>query len=412
MKAVILAAGFGKRMGAEKPKPLLNLFGIPTIEHSIRKLKGNDIIIVYHDKEIEEFIKEKFPKIKLVYNDKPEKENGWSLYLSKSYVEDNFLLLMGDHYYGDGFFKINKFDETTVFVSDSCIHPDEATKVKVENEKVVDIGKEIKDYDYFDTGFFYCKKEIFEYIERMRSKEKISLSDVMRKLSAERKVGYKILQEKWIDIDTKEDLEEANKIVEDSLSKPSDGIISKNINRKISKKITKNIARYDFFTPNMMTLVSFLLGIFSSILFFMNIIIPAGITAQICSIVDGCDGEVARIKNMKTNFGKVFDALTDRFADFLIVLGMLFSYGFTEISVISFFLAFSSAILPSYIYHLTGLRASFFGRDVRLFSIMIGAILAYFNREFLVYTMIFIGLVAYTGIVIVMYKFWKKVITS
>ena len=409
MKAVILAAGFGKRMGAEKPKPLLNLFGMPIIEHSIRKLKGHDIIVVYHDKEIEEFIKKKFPEIKLVYNDEPERENGWSLYLSRSYINDDFLLLMADHYYGNKFFKIDEFDETTVFVSSFSINASEATKVKVENEKVVDIGKGLQKYDYFDTGFFYCKYEIFDYIEKMKSKEKISLSDVISKLSMEKKVGYKILQEKWIDIDTKKELKEANKIVENSLSKTWDGIISKNINRKISKKITKAVTRYNFFTPNVMTMVSFLLGIFSSILFFMNILIPAGIMAQICSIIDGCDGEIARIKNMKTRFGGVFDALTDRLADFLIILGMLFSYGLTEISVISFFLAFQATILPSYIYHLTNIRVSFFGRDARLFSIMVGATLAYFNKDFLIYTMIFIGVLAYAGIVMVMHKFWNGI---
>lgn len=408
MKAVILAAGLARRMEAKTPKPLLSLFGLPIIEHSIRKLKGCDIVVVYHEKEIERYLKKKFPNIKFVYNDSPERENGWSLYLAKEHVDEDFLLLMGDHYYGEKFFEFDELNETTVFVSEYCVNANEATKVKIEDGKVANIGKGLKEYDYFDTGFFYCKKEIFEYIEKMKSMKKIKLADVMQELSKYGKVCYKLIDEKWIDIDTKDDLREANKLVERSMLKEGDGIISKNINRKISTKITRAIVKYDSITPNIITLISFILGILSSILFFMKIFILAGIMAQICSIVDGCDGEVARIKNMKTKFGKVFDALTDRIADMLIVLGMLFAYGFTNLSIASFFLAISASILPSYVYHLTNARVSFFGRDTRLFLIMIGGILAYFYIDSLIYTMIFIGFLAYAGIALVIYKLKKE----
>lgn len=408
MKAVILAAGLGKRMKNKKAKPLIDLFGIPIIEHSIRKLKGYEIAVVYHDSEIEKFMKKKFPDIKLIYNDSPQKENGWSLYLAKDFVDDDFLLLMGDHYYGKSFFKDKKFDETTVFVSKYCNDKKEATKVKVGGKKVVKVGKEIKDYEYFDTGFFYCKKEIFDYIEEMKGKDEIKLSDVISAMAKNERIGYALIEEKWIDIDTEEDLRKAEKIVAESLFKSKDGVISRNINRKISTKITKIIVKHDFFTPNKMTVISFITGVLSSILFFLNSLIIAGLTAQFCSIIDGCDGEIARIKNMKTRFGSVFDALTDRIADFLIVLGMLFAYGFTNMSIISFFIALSASILPSYAYHLTGFRTSFSGRDARLFSIMAGAILSHFNINFLIYTMIFIGLLSYAGLIKIMHNLWKR----
>lgn len=408
MKAVILAAGFGKRMQGKRPKPLIHLFGIPIIEHSIRKLKGHEIAVVYHDREIEKFMKKKFSDVKLIYNDSPQKENGWSLYMAKDFVDDDFLLLMGDHYYGENFFKNKKFDRTTVFVSKYCDNKEEATKVKVDGKNVVEIGKEIKDYEYFDTGFFYCKKEIFDYIEKIKEKGEVKLSDVVSEMAKEGKIGYEIIEEKWIDIDTEKDLRKAEKIFSESLLMEKDGIISRNINRKLSTKITKMVAKYDFFTPNIITLISFLSGVISSILFFLNAFVIAGLTAQFCSIIDGCDGEIARIKNMKTRFGGVLDALTDRIADFLIILGVLFAYGFTDISIISFFIALSASILPSYAYHLTGFRTSFSGRDVRLFSIMTGGILSYFNINFLIYTMIFIGILSYAGVIKIVHDFWKK----
>ena len=204
MKAVILAAGLGRRMNTLKPKPLVNLFGFPIIEHTIRKLKDHEIIVVYHLKEIAEFIKRKFPDVKLIYNPNPERENGYSLYLAKKYINGDFLLLMADHYYGDEFFSFNdSFDKTTLFVSEKCYSDKkEATKVKVNSKKILSIGKNLEKYEYFDTGFFYCKKEIFDCIEKIK-KDKIKLSDVIAELSKRGEVSYKVINDFWIDIDTK-----------------------------------------------------------------------------------------------------------------------------------------------------------------------------------------------------------------
>jgi len=154
MKAVILAAGYGKRMGGDTPKPLVELYGLPLIEHKIRKLDGYEIIVVYHDERIKDHIQKRFPRIKLVYNPYPERENGYSLYCVKDLIKEgeSFILLMADHYYDEGFYRdINPINQTTVYVSAKCYQEDEATKVKVQGDKVIKIGKGIDDYDYFDT---------------------------------------------------------------------------------------------------------------------------------------------------------------------------------------------------------------------------------------------------------------------
>jgi phosphatidylglycerophosphate synthase len=50
--------------------------------------------------------------------------------------------------------------------------------------------------------------------------------------------------------------------------------------------------------------------------------IVAGLVVQASSIVDGLDGDLARVKNMASKFGGVFDAVLDRFADCSIAAGM------------------------------------------------------------------------------------------
>jgi len=397
MKAVILAAGLGRRMQSEEPKPLLPLFGIPIIEHTIRRLKGFDIFVVYYDERIKEYIEKKFPDIKLIYNPEPDKENGWSLYLVNDFIKGDFLLLMADHYYGEEFFQFKRCRNTTLFVSKQCRDAEEATKVKVEGRRVANIGKNLKKYDYFDTGFFYCKKDVFKYAEKLAKKRKMKLAEIMKELAKDKKLEYRVVNDAWTDIDTRGELKYAEKLVKKSLIKKGDGIISKNINRKISMRITKYLLKFEFLTPNILTIISFLIGVFSSLLFMLKSFVFAGITAQVCSIIDGCDGEVARLKNLKSKFGGVLDAYLDRIADFLIIFGIFLAYGINIISSVAFFIALLGCIMPSYVYNLSGIRTDLFGRDVRLFIVFIGGILATISKEFLLYTLFFIGIFMNVG---------------
>ena len=48
----------------------------------------------------------------------------------------------------------------------------------------------------------------------------------------------------------------------------------------------------------------------------------AGLAVQLASIVDGVDGELARLKLRTSAFGTLLDSLLDRYADGLIVLAM------------------------------------------------------------------------------------------
>jgi phosphatidylglycerophosphate synthase len=51
--------------------------------------------------------------------------------------------------------------------------------------------------------------------------------------------------------------------------------------------------------------------------------IAGGLLAQACSIVDGVDGDLARLKKMTSAFGGFMDAILDRYADTLIYSGLI-----------------------------------------------------------------------------------------
>ena len=69
------------------------------------------------------------------------------------------------------------------------------------------------------------------------------------------------------------------------------------------------------------------------------------------SVVDGVDGELARLKDRATRFGGVFDAVTDRYADAVMIAGMLvFAVRFEDHARAEFvgMLALSASLIVSY----------------------------------------------------------------
>ena len=63
---------------------------------------------------------------------------------------------------------------------------DDATKVRRCGDRIVEIGKEIEEYDAIDTGMFLCTPTLFEDLDRSSKDGDCSLSDGMRRLARDR----------------------------------------------------------------------------------------------------------------------------------------------------------------------------------------------------------------------------------
>ena len=78
-------------------------------------------------------------------------------------------------------------------------------------------------------------------------------------------------------------------------------------------------------TPNQMTVASGIFGVIGSIMLisesYLNLIIAA-IFLQIYTILDLVDGDIARAKNMQSNFGMWLDIFFDKLIDFLIIISL------------------------------------------------------------------------------------------
>ena len=88
-------------------------------------------------------------------------------------------------------------------------------------------------------------------------------------------------------------------------------------------------------TPNMVTTISMLLGIFGALCFMSSNYIAGiggGVLLTACYTFDNCDGEIARIKNMSSEFGAKLDDMADWIVDasFFAALGYGTSLAFNQ----------------------------------------------------------------------------------
>jgi phosphatidylglycerophosphate synthase len=100
-----------------------------------------------------------------------------------------------------------------------------------------------------------------------------------------------------------------------------DGIVSRYLNRPLSRPAARALAHTPV-TPNAVTSFTLLLAICTGAMVAAGWNIVGGIAIQAVSVIDGVDGELARLRNMATRFGEVFDAVSDRYADALMLAGM------------------------------------------------------------------------------------------
>ena len=110
-------------------------------------------------------------------------------------------------------------------------------------------------------------------------------------------------------IETRADLAPARKRLLQDLVKDTEGFMSRHVERKISLAVSRFLAGTRI-TPNAMTLVSVGVGLAGSIFFLSTAAASqtvGGILFLLHSILDGCDGELARLKFQESRWGGVLD---------------------------------------------------------------------------------------------------------
>ena len=411
MKFLIIAAGRGSRLSQiGDSKPLIPLLGLPLIERTIltaQKCGFSDFCIVtgYNGKKVRLFLDQLAPrrniKITHVINEEWEKGNALSILKAKHVLGgNNFLLTMTDHLFDDQILlslksepiKGNEVVLAADFktTSNSLVDIDDVTKISVKDNRIINIGKTIAPYNALDTGIFLCSSAIFPAIDRsMAENNDSSLSGAIKILAGKNQVKTFDVQGKfWLDLDDEKALKKAEQYLMHQLKKASDGPVSRYLNRPISTRISKLLLKTNI-TPNQISFSSFLIAVAGAgLLFLGNIgcLIVSGILLKIASIVDGCDGEIARLKYQESDYGAWFDACLDRYADAFMFFGLSYYASLSGAGIWAWiigFLAMIGSFMNSYTADkhdglmrtkVSAGKVIRLGRDVRIFIVFIGAI--------------------------------------
>src|SRR5258708_5452255 len=162
-------------------------------------------------------------KVPYVNNERFDRKNGVPLLAAKKFIDQECILSMADHLYSpEAVRRLMKFDLPkgacalgVDYDIERCFDLDDATKVRLESGKIVDIGKDIADYNCIDTGVFRIRPELVRELERVeRAAGDCSLSDGVRALAGRNMFfGCEVGDSRWIDVDTPEAFQRAEAMV-------------------------------------------------------------------------------------------------------------------------------------------------------------------------------------------------------
>lgn len=419
MKCLILAAGDGGRLAQVcDSKPLVPVAGLPLIERTIATAQQAAItefyvVTGYAAEPVEAFLSDvsrrRGVSITPIRNPQWEMGNGVSLLTARHRLDEPFLLLMGDHVFDETILsellREPLHDGEVILAADfgveknQLVDLNDVTKVLADDHRLISIGKQLGTFNAFDTGAFLCSPSIFEAAEESVRAGDRSVSGAIRCLArtGEAKL-VDVRDNHWVDIDTPGDLKNAEKLLYKSLTKPNDGFISRVINRRISTgiltplllKLSRGI------TANQVSVLSFAVSLIASLAFFLGLPVIGGLVVQLASILDGSDGEIARLRKTQSSFGSFFDAVLDRYSDGFILFAMfyyaltaseiggLLGRASTALVVGVSMLALVGTLMVSYTstksvadfgYRYAGRwTAAGRGRDLRLFVLAIGGV--------------------------------------
>ena len=331
IQAVILAAGAGQRLG-RGPKALVPFLGLRLIERSVLALRqaGVDEFIVVVGaggaataQAVTSSSRLRDVPLRAIVSERWQEGNGASAMAAMAAVRCPFLLAMADHVIDPVAVRRLMQETPPAILVDFAPGEGvlaEATKVTVDAGRVIAAGKRLQERAV-DAGFFLCDESVVlavrEHVEKGQA-EWSAIYPSVRPMAVDIAGGF------WADLDTPEDFERAEGALLRSLTKADDGPVSRHLNRRISRQISRALVRTSV-TPNQISLAVFLISVVGAGLFWAGgwfTLALGGILVQIASVLDGTDGEIARLRIQTSPFGGWLDATLDRYADAIVLVGI------------------------------------------------------------------------------------------
>jgi len=191
--------------------------------------------------------------------------------------------------------------------------------------------------------------------------DSMSIKNLVHELVARDKVKYKKFEDSyWMRLTSdKGSVKEAEDLIFTTVGKTATGWISRNINSRFSLPTSRLLVKTPL-TPNMISVMINIIGIFCGIFYAIGHPVIGALCMHAATILDRCDGEVARVKLMETKKGQWVDTISDQFTVLSFLIGVPVGYYFASnnpvalilggvnVSIFVFFVIWSFYFLTRY----------------------------------------------------------------
>jgi len=107
-------------------------------------------------------------------------------------------------------------------------------------------------------------------------------------------------------------------------TKPTDRFVLRFVKVHLSAPLTTLILRFwPQARPGVLTVMSACCGVAAGVAFGLGYGLAGGLLAAVSQVLDGADGQVARLTQRESPQGAFLDSVLDRYADFALLFGML-----------------------------------------------------------------------------------------
>src|SRR4051794_38049968 len=272
----------------------------------------------------------------VVRNERYREGNGLSALAARERVGDQpFALVMADHVFSPSLLRRLRQasvepGEVLVAVDPRLgraagVDPGDAMKVRIADGGIRAIGKQLAVYDAFDVGAFVCGAVLFDAVEVAVAAGDSSLAGAIQVL-ADAGIARALTlgdEEWWFDVDTPRDHRNGSRHLLRATGKPLDGAIAARLNRTLSQRVVTPalLAVFPRITPNRVTVIAFAVVVAAAASFSVGSPVAAALLVALASVLDGSDGEVARLTHRSSPYGAFLDSVLDRAADGILFTG-------------------------------------------------------------------------------------------
>src|SRR3954471_19442751 len=345
-RLVMLASGMGSRLRSEpSPKPLVELGGISLVERALagaRQAGFDEVVVVTGhradqiDRHVLEVSRRRAIAVTVVRNERYREGNGLSALAARNQVGyEPFALVMADHVFSPSL--LQRLKQASVEPGEVLVAVDtrlgraagvdsgDAMKGRRADAWIRAIGKQLALYDAFDVGAFVCGPALFDAIETAVAAGDSSLAGAIQVLANGRVARALSIGEEdwWFDVDTPRDHRNGSRHLLRITGKALDGAIAARLNRTLSQRVVTPalLALFPRITPDQVTFLGFAVVVAAAAAFAVGAPVAAAALVALASVLDGSDGEVARLTHRSSPYGAFLDAVLDRAADGILITG-------------------------------------------------------------------------------------------